>query len=234
METKALTLEGGAVQAGNETKPLECNICGKRFLSNLALEGHMQIHVNPEATYDCHICRQEFEQVPSLTEHLYMHDKGGSFRCPHCQKTFTERHSIRKHIGQIHGNGIFYCTDCTKSFTGRDQFSTHVVKHSEATDYMCDDWGEQCKIKDKLRKHGHRLHNVLSKEERTAVAMAYVVNNKEGEAFPGPNADLERAGKKLEPQVEGSYKRNKPHVDINPYNSNDIEGKVKKTRPPMN
>ena len=40
-ETDALTLEGGAVQAGNETKPLECNIFGERFLSNLALEGHM-------------------------------------------------------------------------------------------------------------------------------------------------------------------------------------------------
>ena len=48
---------------------------------------------------------------------------------------------------------------------------------------------------------------MLSEKERTAVAMAYVVNNKEGEAFG--NADLERAGKKLEPQVEGSYKRNK-------------------------
>ena len=71
-ETDALTLEGRTVQAGNETKPLEC----KRFLSNLALEGNMQITVNPEATYDCHICRQEFEQVPSLTEHVYMHDKG--------------------------------------------------------------------------------------------------------------------------------------------------------------
>ena len=36
-EPDALTLEDGTVQAGNETKPLECNICGKRFTSNLAL-----------------------------------------------------------------------------------------------------------------------------------------------------------------------------------------------------
>jgi hypothetical protein len=76
------------------------------------------------------------------------------------------------------------------------------------------------------------MHNAQCKEERTAVAMAYVVNNKEGEAFPGPNADLERAGKKLEPQVEGSYKRNKPHVDINSYKSNDIEEKEVKHKAP--
>ena len=35
--------------------------------------------------------------------------------------------------------------------------------------------------------------------------------------------DLERASKKLDPQVEGTYKRNKTHVDINQYNSTDIE-----------
>ena len=85
-ETDALRLEGRTVQAGNETKPLECDICGKRFLNNLALAGHMQ---NPDAIYDCHICRQEFGQVPSLTEHVYMHNKGGNFTCPHCLKTFT-------------------------------------------------------------------------------------------------------------------------------------------------
>ena len=47
LETDALTLEGWTVQAGNETKPLECDICGKRTLNNLALAGHMQIHLNP-------------------------------------------------------------------------------------------------------------------------------------------------------------------------------------------
>jgi uncharacterized Zn-finger protein len=43
-------LEDGAVQAGEEKKPLKCNICGKRFINNLALEGHMEIHVKPEDT----------------------------------------------------------------------------------------------------------------------------------------------------------------------------------------
>ena len=73
VEANALTLEDGVVQAGEEKKPLECNICGNRFTSNLALEEHMQIHVNPEAIHDCYICHQEFGQLLNLTEHVYMH-----------------------------------------------------------------------------------------------------------------------------------------------------------------
>ena len=34
-----------------------------------------------------------------------------------------------------------------------------MVKHSEATDYMCDDCGEECQSKDKLRELGQRMHN---------------------------------------------------------------------------
>ena len=161
-EPDALTLEGRTVQAGNETKPLECNIRGKRFLSNLALEGNMQITVRPEATYECHICRQEFEQVPSLTDHVYMHDKGGNLTCPNCQKNFLENNNTIKHIKPIHEGKLLYYTECTKSSTGRDQLSTHVVKHSEATDYICDDCGEECQSKDKLRELGQRALELLT------------------------------------------------------------------------
>ena len=50
-----------AVHAGNDTKPLECNECGKRFLTNSALAGHIKTHAHPDTLYDCPICLQEFE-----------------------------------------------------------------------------------------------------------------------------------------------------------------------------
>ena len=40
-ETDAITLKDGVVQAGEVKRPLKCNICGKRFINNFALEGHM-------------------------------------------------------------------------------------------------------------------------------------------------------------------------------------------------
>ena len=72
-----------------------------------------------------------------------------------------------KHI--LHEEERFSCTVFTKSFTGRDKFKTHLVRHSEATDFTCDDCGEQCKRKDKLRDHGKRMHNVPRKKERPVV-----------------------------------------------------------------
>ena len=185
-EANALTLEDGAVQAGEEKKPLECNICGKRFTSNLALKGHMQIHVKPEDTYDCQICHQEVGQVLNLTEHVYMHDKGGDHTCPHCQKDFTEKNKARKHIGQIHAKEMFYCNDCPESSTGRDQSSIHVVKHEEAEVFKCEAFGpgkadlERASKKFELSvEGGQRMHKLQNKKERTAVTMASVVTHKE-------------------------------------------------------
>ena len=129
VEADDLTLEDGAVQTGEVKKPIKCNICGKRFINNLALEGHMKIHVILEDTYDCHICRQDFKQVLGLTEHVYMHDKGGDHTCPHCQKDFTARKKPIKHIGQMHAKEMFSRNDFPESSTGRDQSSNHVVKH---------------------------------------------------------------------------------------------------------
>ena len=74
VESHDVTLEDGAVQTGEVKKPLKCNICGKRFINILALEGHMKIQVKPEDMYGCHICRQDFKQVIGLTEHVYMHE----------------------------------------------------------------------------------------------------------------------------------------------------------------
>ena len=65
-----------------ETKHLECDICGKRSLTNSALVGHMKS--KPNTLYDCPICLQEFGQESSLKEHVYVHKEGGNFTCPNC------------------------------------------------------------------------------------------------------------------------------------------------------
>ena len=74
-----------AVHSRNETKPLECNECGKRFLTNSALAGHIKSHALPTALYDCPICAREFEQISILKDHVYEHKENGIFTCPHCE-----------------------------------------------------------------------------------------------------------------------------------------------------
>ena len=74
VESEALTVEDRTVQTGEKKKPLNCDICGKMFTSNLELERHRQIYMNPENTFGCHTCNEKVGQRLSLAEHGYMHD----------------------------------------------------------------------------------------------------------------------------------------------------------------
>ncbi len=147
-----------AVHEGDSNKPLSCDDCGKRFLTNSALAGHVKIHAHPDTLYDCPMCGQEFEQVSSLKEHVYDHKENGVFTCQHCEKTFTEYPQIRKHIRAFHAEKRFPCTICDKSFTGKDKLKVHMVRHSEQKDFSCTECGKQFKRKDKLREHVKRMH----------------------------------------------------------------------------
>ena len=150
-----------AVHAGNDTKPLECTDCGKRFLTNSALAGHIKMHVLPDALYDCPICSQESEQVSSLKDHVYEHRENGIFTCPPCEKTFKEYPSIRKHIKVFHSEKRFACTICEKSFSGKDRLKIHIVRHSEVKDFMCDDCQQIFDSLDQLSQHCRKIHGNL-------------------------------------------------------------------------
>ena len=147
------------VHAGDENKPLECADCGKRFLTNSALAGHIKTHAHPDTMYDCPICGLAFEQVSSLKDHVYIHKENGVFTCPHCQKTFTEYPNIRKHIRAFHAQKKFPCTICDKTFPGKDKLKIHMVKHSEIKEFSCDECGKEFKRRDKLKEHIKRLHS---------------------------------------------------------------------------
>ena len=80
-----------AVHGTEELKPLPCNDCGKRFLTNSALAGHAKIHsvqnqTQKSGSYDCPICGQIFSHVVNLKEHVHIHCINGQYGCPHCSK----------------------------------------------------------------------------------------------------------------------------------------------------
>ena len=74
-----------AVHGSDENKPLACEECGKRFLSNSALACHLKVH-DQLTFYDCPICNQPFEQIHSLKEHVHVHRINNVYTCPHCLK----------------------------------------------------------------------------------------------------------------------------------------------------
>ena len=75
-----------AVHGSDENKPLACEECGKRFLSNSALACHLKVHAVEMFSYDCPICRQPFDQIHALKEHVHVHRINNVYTCPHCLK----------------------------------------------------------------------------------------------------------------------------------------------------
>ena len=131
--------------------------------------------------------------------------------CPRTGPQKDPDEADKKNIGPMQEEKRFSCTVSTQSFTGRYQFKTHRARHSEETDFMCDDCGKQCNREDKLGEHGKRMHNVLSKEERpkeggekhkapdekrrpvkTINDMESVARDKEGEVFGPETAEESR------------------------------------------
>ena len=75
-----------AVHGSDESKPLACSECGKRFLSNSALACHLKVHATEMFSYDCPICSQPFDQIHALKEHVHIHRINNVYTCPHCMK----------------------------------------------------------------------------------------------------------------------------------------------------
>ncbi|CAG9761080.1 unnamed protein product [Ceutorhynchus assimilis] len=157
-----------------ESKPLQCNVCQKRFLTASALAFHAKTHVVGVKHFQCPICKERFDQVLKLRKHIPAHLHNDMFTCPYCEKTFTKYSIIRKHI-RFHNERKYHCTVCPKSFPTQENLKKHMLRHSDHREFLCSDCGKQFKRKDKLVEHIKKLH--LEKEVITHVPRIPRVRN---------------------------------------------------------
>ncbi|KAH1009883.1 hypothetical protein HUJ04_002184 [Dendroctonus ponderosae] len=141
----------------DETKPLQCNVCKKRFLTVPALVFHEKVHMVGQKHFECPICKERFELVRKLKKHVLKHAHNNVYTCPHCKKTFAKYSVIRKHM-KFHSERIHHCSECTKSFATVDNLKKHMLCHSDHREFLCADCGKQFKRKDKLAEHIKKLH----------------------------------------------------------------------------
>ena len=85
-----------AVHGCDDSKPLACGDCGKRFLSNSALACHVKVHasLDERKAYDCPICGFIFDQIVHLKEHVHKHKVNGEYACPHCSKVSVSKRRV--------------------------------------------------------------------------------------------------------------------------------------------
>lgn len=162
------------IHGPEESKPLQCHQCKKRFMTNSALICHLKTHISGENIYECPICKDRFDNVPKLKAHVQKHCVNNTYTCPQCNKKFKAYSIIRKHIRAFHSEQKHICQHCSKEFPTMDKLKIHLLKYSDHREFLCSNCGKQFKRKDKLTEHCKRVHS----EERENNKPKAITNDK--------------------------------------------------------
>ena len=140
-------------------KPIQCDICQKRFLNNSAIACHMKTHNTAPKVYKCPFCDVGFDRSELLKNHVPAHLVNGYYTCPMCSKAVTDYPQLKKHIRTFHSLRQIPCPHCDRIFPRPDKLKLHMLRHSDEKNFMCENCGKQFKRKDKLKEHTLRMHN---------------------------------------------------------------------------
>uniref|UniRef100_A0A1Q3EXF8 C2h2-type zn-finger protein n=1 Tax=Culex tarsalis TaxID=7177 RepID=A0A1Q3EXF8_CULTA len=125
-------------EGDDEKKPVECEICFKRFSSKLNLAQH-QKKASQDRKYSCKICGRTFHRAHDKTNHETTHSSDMPYGCQICSRRFKNKLYLKSHY-KTHATSDsreFVCHECGKCFRTKDLLKTHSVTHSEERKYAC-------------------------------------------------------------------------------------------------
>ena len=79
---------------------LVCHVCGKDFMTILALEFHMTLHIDVKITKIevCDRCKLGFIDKKLHVKHICFNREDEMYICGHCQRRFKQRDLLRHHL----------------------------------------------------------------------------------------------------------------------------------------
>ena len=137
--------------------PYQCDQCGKGFRSNSAMTNHLRKH-SELTRYQCHKCDKAFTWKGNLTVHLRRHIEQ-PYQCSRCDKAFMCKRNYSKHIKTHVGKKPFKCDQCNRSFARIWVLARHLKLHSERNRYQCDQCNKAFRRKADWKVH-RKIHGV--------------------------------------------------------------------------
>lgn len=142
----------------SNSKPYECQQCGKTFIQRYSYICHARIH-SGETPFVCQDCGRGFTRKNYLTVHSRIHRGEKPFSCQQCGKGFTRRDSLICH-SRIHtGEKPFVCQQCGKAFIVRHHLISHTRTHTGEKPYTCPHCGKGFARRDSLVRHS-KTHTI--------------------------------------------------------------------------
>ncbi|XP_039999219.1 transcriptional repressor CTCF-like isoform X4 [Xiphias gladius] len=178
----------------HKIKPYSCNICGKRCVSEIALNSHGRIH-DENYEHRCKYCHITFKTKVDKTTHEQIHlTQGKPYKCPDCSETFAtnkerkihlEDHrgpkqlkchicgieflwplSLQRHLAVHTGVKPFKCSVCQRGFNQAGHLKSHMRLHTGERPYKCRHCDKRFNHNVSLKSHVQRYHTSSSGRER--------------------------------------------------------------------
>ena len=153
------------VEIRNEVTSLNfCNKCQMTFQSAAHLEEHYKTNSHQEKAVRCDLCGKKFRTEMMRKIHREEHlqqvavDEDGRFVCNKCDKTFKDLYRLRSHK-IIHVQGMFSCDQCDSKFSNYHGLKYHLGHHD--TYVECDQCDKRYRGKFMLREHKLTVHEGL-------------------------------------------------------------------------
>ena len=71
---------------------------------------------------ECKLCGRKFLLLNSFMKHTAEH-KTGKLQCPMCKRTFVQPNQVRSHIANVHGPKKYQCEHCDKKFSAKNNYN---------------------------------------------------------------------------------------------------------------
>ncbi|XP_029308598.1 zinc finger protein 484-like [Cottoperca gobio] len=121
----------------HKIKPYPCNICGKRCVSETALNTHSRIH-DGNYEYQCKYCCVTFKTKVGKITHEQIHlTEGKPYKCPDCSETFATNKQRRIHLEDHRGPRQLKCPICGIEFLWPLSLQRHLAVHTGVKPFKC-------------------------------------------------------------------------------------------------
>lgn len=123
-------LESMANSKAKPKGKVTCTVCHKLFASKANLRVHQLCHQDNSRPHECQFCGKRFTQRSTLRTHIRSHTGERPYACTYCPKRFADFSTFTKHERIHTGYRPYVCSVCGKSFAQSGNMLRHKETHN--------------------------------------------------------------------------------------------------------